>query len=61
MECRICKREECDDDCEELALIYRQQQREKMRDIDPDEITCDECGLTYGDASHELCMQSETP
>lgn len=38
--CRICNRADCDDDCEELALIYREQQREKLRDIEltPDEI-----------------------
>lgn len=55
MECRICKRDDCDDDCEELALIYRQQQREKLRDIDPDEIVCDLCGRTYGEAPHDEC------
>lgn len=36
--CRICKRADCDDDCEELAAIYREQQREKLRDLDMDEI-----------------------
>ena len=53
--CRICKKEDCDDDCEELALIYRQEQREKLRDINPDEIKCDVCGFTYGECSHRDC------
>lgn len=35
--CRICHRLDCDDDCEELAAIYREQQREKLRDIELDE------------------------
>jgi hypothetical protein len=42
--CRICKRVDCDDDCEELALIYRDAQREKLRDIDPEELTEREAG-----------------
>ena len=54
-ECRICGKPNCDDDCEELAAIYREQHREKLRDIDPDEIECDVCGLTYGQASHDDC------
>lgn len=37
-ECRICGQLDCDDDCEELHAIYREQQREKLRDIDVDEI-----------------------
>ena len=53
--CRICHKADCDDDCEELAAIYRQQQREKLRDIDVDEVTCDVCRLTYGEASHDDC------
>ena len=53
--CRICKRVDCDDDCEELQAIYREQQREKLRDIAIDEITCDVCGMTYGQDSHDLC------
>ncbi len=53
--CRICRKPDCDDDCEERALIYRDQQREKLRDIDVDEICCDNCGLTYGEASHDDC------
>jgi hypothetical protein len=53
--CRICRKPDCDDDCEELALIYREHQREKLRDIDVDEIHCDNCGLTYGEASHDGC------
>lgn len=53
--CRICKSENCDNDCEELALIYRKQQREKLRDIDPDEIMCATCGFTYGERSHYDC------
>lgn len=36
--CRICGRADCDDDCEELALIYREHQREKLRDIDLDDL-----------------------
>ena len=37
-ECRICGKRDCDDDCEELRAIYREQQREKLRDIDMDEL-----------------------
>lgn len=37
-ECRICGKRDCDDDCEELRAIYREQQREKLRDLDMDEI-----------------------
>lgn len=55
--CRICKCIDCDNDCEELAAIYREQQREKLRDIDIDEITCDVCGMTYGQESHDLCRE----
>ena len=47
-ECRICGKRDCDDDCEELRVIYREHQREQLRDIDIDEITCDVCGRTYG-------------
>ena len=56
-DCRICGQLGCDDDCEELRAIYREQQREKLRDIDIDEIECDVCGLTYGQASHDLCRE----
>ncbi len=56
-ECRICGKCDCDDDCEELRAIYREQQREKLRDIDIDEITCDVCGMTYGQESHDLCRE----
>lgn len=54
-ECRICGKRDCDDDCEELQAIYREHQREKLRDIDVDEITCDVCGVTYSQDSHDLC------
>lgn len=57
--CRICKRANCDDDCEELAAIYRAQQREKLRDIDVDEIHCDVCGHSYGQRSHDGCRLDE--
>ena len=53
--CRICKKANCDDDCEELAAIYRDQQREKLRAIDVDEIDCDVCGYSYGHRTHEDC------
>lgn len=53
--CRICGKTDCDDDCEELDAIYREQQREKLLDIDVDEITCDWCGRTYGETSHDAC------
>lgn len=53
--CRICHKIDCDDDCEELAAIFREQQREKLSDIDPDEIECDVCGRTYGECSHDQC------
>ena len=56
-ECRICGKRDCDDDCAELRVIYREHQREKLRDIDIDEITCDVCGRTYGQDSHDLCME----
>lgn len=35
--------------------VHREQQREKLRDIAIDEITCDVCGMTYGQDSHDLC------
>ena len=57
MTCHICKRPNCDDDCAELALIYREQQREKLADIDVDEIDCDVCGYTYGERSHDNCYE----
>ena len=53
--CRVCGRVGCDDDCEELRAIYREQQREKLRDIDVDETACDVCGRSYGEASHDDC------
>lgn len=59
--CHVCKRpigdgpRECDGDCGELALIFRERQREINLDIDPDETECDVCGLTYGEVSHEEC------
>lgn len=40
--CRFCGKSDCDDDCEELASIYRQQQREKLRDLDFDEMDFEE-------------------
>lgn len=40
--CPICKNVDCDDDCEELHLIYREAQRKKLRDIELD--LCDHCG-----------------
>lgn len=42
--CRICHEQNCDKDCEELQAIYREQQREKLRDIDPYEVDpCEHC------------------
>jgi len=36
--CRFCGQPmPCDGDCEELQAIYREQQREKLRDIEIDE------------------------
>ena len=32
--CRDCGQNPCDSDCGELRLIYREQQREKLRDIE---------------------------
>lgn len=55
--CRICKKVNCDDDCEELAAIYRDQQREKLRDIDIEAIECEVCGKSYGEASHDDCHE----
>lgn len=55
--CRICNKANCDDDCEEMAAIYRDQQREKLRDVDVDEIDCDVCGQSYGDRPHDDCRQ----
>lgn len=34
--CRICKKADCDDDCEELAAIYRENQREQLLDLELD-------------------------
>lgn len=53
--CKVCGDDPCDNDCEELQLIYRDRQREILSDIDPDEIECDVCGLTYGEVSHVDC------
>jgi len=36
--CGVCKRHDCDDDCEELQAIYRESQREKLRDLDMEEL-----------------------
>lgn len=33
-ECRICGKQDCDDDCKKLQVIYREFQREKLRNID---------------------------
>lgn len=59
--CHVCERpigegpRECDGDCGERALIFRERQREINLDIDADEIDCDICGLSYGEASHDEC------
>lgn len=42
-------------DCLEVQAIYREQQKEKLADIDPDEVECDMCGYTYGEKSHDHC------
>ncbi len=55
--CSICGKQDCDDDCAELAVIYREQQREKLRDIDAGEIVCDQCSMTYSEASHDDCWE----
>lgn len=46
MNCRICGKQDCDDDCEELALIFREQQREKFKDV---AVAPDECCVQCGD------------
>lgn len=38
-------------------MIYREQQREKLWDIDPDEINCEVCGRSYGEATHDECFE----
>lgn len=35
--CRICKKDDCDDDCEERLLIYRAHRAEQLRDIELEE------------------------
>lgn len=47
-------------DCGEVRAIYREQQREKLRDIDPDEILCDVCGYSYAERSHDDCHWGES-
>lgn len=42
-------------DCLEVQAIYREQQREKLRDIDPDEIECDWCRRSYTDCCFSPC------
>lgn len=42
-------------DCLEVRAIRRVIEREKLRDIDPDEIECDVCGRTYGEYTHDQC------
>ncbi len=41
--CRYCKQPlPCDDDCGELAHIYSEQQKEKLRDLELDDSELDE-------------------
>ena len=42
-------------DCLEVQAIYRAEQREKLRDIDPDEIECDWCRRSYTDCCFDPC------
>ena len=42
-------------DCLEVRGIYREQQKEKLKDINVDEIECDVCGYTYGEKCHDQC------
>lgn len=57
--CSVCKQplDVCPygGDCGEVRYIYRQQQKEKLADIDIDECTCDVCGYTYGERTHDQC------
>lgn len=59
MICRICKKVDCDDDCEELAAIYRKQQKEKLQDIDLSDMDeCMACGCPI-DSAYNLCFSCE--
>lgn len=53
MICPICKCEDCDDDCVELSTIYRNHQREQLKDIelDPSEI----CSICKGYLPKDGC------
>lgn len=39
--CQYCGEVDCDKDCGELAMIYRERQRESLRDIDLDDVELD--------------------
>lgn len=58
-DCSICKRADCDDDCGERALIYREHHRLQMLDIDIDtDHTCMQCNCPV-DQPHYLCFTCE--
>lgn len=42
-------------DCLEMRAIYRKEQKEKLQDIDLEEIICSVCGYSYGECSHKNC------
>jgi hypothetical protein len=42
-------------DCLEVQAIYRAEQREKLRDIDLDEIECEWCNRSYTDCCFDPC------
>ena len=58
--CRICKQVDCDDDCEELALIATERKREMLKDIDISDMDneCACCGWPI-DKGRSLCFYCE--
>ena len=59
MNCRICHKLDCDDDCEELAAIAREWHKEQMKDIDLSEMDdCMSCGCPV-DRGYMLCYTCE--
>lgn len=60
-QCRICKQESCNDDCEELSLIYREQLREKLADVElEDEEICACCGnYNAQNAQWSICQDCQ--
>lgn len=57
--CAVCRRpiDICPNggDCGEMQLIYREQQREKLRDIDLNEIDCYWCDRPVEECCFDPC------